>query len=294
MKDILIRGTSDEGSIRFFCAATSNLTEEARRIHNTTPVATAALGRMLTAGSIMGAMLKNQKDSLTLQINGKGPAGTILIVSDQTSNVRGYISNPNINLPLNDKGKLDVGGAVGTDGAFTVIKDLGLKEPYIGKTPIINGEVAEDITSYFAVSEQTPSAVGLGVRVGVDAHVESAGGFIVQLMPEANEKIAILAEENVRGIKSVTEIIYYEGIDGLLNRLTKGIEYVIHDKKEIRYECNCSKDRIEKALISLGEKDMNEMIKEDGQAEILCHFCNKKYKFDKDALISILEKAKQS
>lgn len=293
MKDILIRGTSSDSSIRFFCAVTTNLTEEARKIHNTTPVAIAALGRMLTAGSIMGAMLKSKKDSLTLQINGKGPAGTILIVSDQSSNVRGYISNPNIDLPLNNKGKLDVGGAVGTNGTFTVIKDLGLKEPYIGRTPIVNGEIAEDITSYFAVSEQTPTAVGLGVRVRIDTCVESSGGFIVQLMPDANNEIAALIERNVKSIKSVTEIIYNQGIDGLLGKLVKGIEYIIHDKKEIHYECNCNKARIEKALISLGEKEMCQIIEEDGQAEILCHFCNKLYRFDKNDLISLLNKAKK-
>ncbi len=294
MKDILIRGTSNDGSIRFFCAITTNLTEEARKIHNTTPTATAALGRMLTGGSFMGAMLKDEKDNVTLQINGKGPAGTILVVSDQSSNVRGYINNPNVDLPLNDRGKLDVGGAIGTDGALTVIKDLGLKEPYIGKVPIINGEVAEDITSYFAVSEQTPTAVGLGVRVGMNTYVEAAGGFVIQLMPGAHVKMVEQTEDNVKDIKSVTEIIYNEGINGLLNRLLRGIDYAVHDEREIRYECNCNKDRIEKALISLGEKEMQEIIEEDGQAEILCHFCNRKYEFDKNALIFLLKKAKQS
>lgn len=292
MKDILIRGTSKNGSIRFFCIVTTCLVEEARKIHNTTPVATAALGRMLTAGSIMGSMLKSDKDSITLQINGKGPAGTILVVSDITSNVRGYITNPDVDLPLNNKGKLDVGGAIGINGMLTVIKDQGLKEPYIGQVPIVNGEVAEDVTSYFAVSEQIPTAVGLGVRVGRNLNVDAAGGFIVQIMPGADDETAFLIEDNVKEIKSVTEIIRLEGINGLLDRLLKGVGYSILEKKEVFFKCNCGKDRIEKALISLGAKEIEDIIDEDGEAEIVCHFCNSKYVFLKEDLIDILEKAR--
>ncbi len=292
MKDILIRGTSKNGSIRFFCIVTTCLVEEARKIHNTTPVATAALGRMLTAGSIMGSMLKGGKDSITLQINGKGPAGTILVVSDITSNVRGYITNPDVDLPLNNKGKLDVGGAIGINGMLTVIKDQGLKEPYIGQVPIVNGEVAEDVTSYFAVSEQIPTAVGLGVRVGRNLNVDAAGGFIVQIMPGADDETAFLIEDNVKEIKSVTEIIRLEGINGLLDRLLKGVGYSILEKKEVFFKCNCGKDRIEKALISLGAKEIEDIIDEDGEAEIVCHFCNSKYVFLKEDLIDILEKAR--
>ncbi len=292
MKDILIRGTSKNGSIRFFCIVTTCLVEEARKIHNTTPVATAALGRMLTAGSIMGSMLKSDKDSITLQINGKGPAGTILVVSDITSNVRGYITNPSIDLPLNDKGKLDVGGAIGTNGMLTVIKDQGLKEPYIGQVPIINGEVAEDVTSYFAVSEQIPTAVGLGVRVDTNLSVDAAGGFIVQIMPGADDETAFLIEDNVQGINSVTDIIRLEGINGLLDRLLKGVDYSILEKKKVFFKCNCDKDRVEKALISLGAEEIEGIIDEDGEAEVVCHFCNRKYVFPKEDLIDILDKAR--
>lgn len=291
MVDVLIRGTSNDGSIRFFCITTTHLVEEARKIHNTTPVATAALGRMLTAGSIMGAMLKENKDKITVQINGKGPAGTILVVSDSSSNVRGYISNPYINMPSNSKGKLDVGGAVGTNGNLTIVKDLGLKEPYIAQVPITNGEIAEDITSYFAISEQIPTAVGLGVRINVDSSVESAGGFIVQVMPDSDDKTVTMIENNIKEIESVTEIIALKGVYGILNELLKGIDYSIHDKKEICFLCNCRKDRIESALITLGVDRLNEIINEEGQAEVICHFCNKKYIFDKEDLFLLLNRA---
>lgn len=292
MRDILLRGTSDDGSIRFFCVTTTQIVEEARKIHDTYPVATAALGRMLTAGSIMGAMLKSDRDKITLQVNGKGPIGSILVVSDTSSNVRGYIGNPHIDLPLNNNGKLDVGGAVGANGTLTVIKDLGLKEPYIGQVPIINGEIAEDIASYFANSEQTPTAVALGVRISTDCSVESAGGFIVQVMPNSNEDTIARLEENIKNIKSVTDIIAKDGAYGVLNILMKDINYSIHDKRDICYACNCNKERLEKALVSLGFKELNNIIEEQERAEIICHFCNKKYVFSKDELILLLKEAK--
>lgn len=293
MKDILLRGTSVDGSIRVLFCTTINIVEEARLIHNTYPVTTAALGRMLTAGSMMGTMLKSEKDKITLQINGRGPAGSIIVVSDITGDVRGYIANPFVDLPLNDKGKLDVGRAVGKNGVFTVIKDLGLKEPYIGQVPIANGEIGEDVASYFASSEQTPSAVALGVRIAKNGKVDSAGGFIVQVMPEADEHTIDLLESNVSNIKSVTDIIADKGIEGLIEIVMKGIKYTIHEKKEIRYRCNCSRDRLEKALIALGLEDIKEIIEDQGQAELICHFCNKKYLFNKEELQDILNKAKQ-
>lgn len=292
MKDILLRGTSDDGSIRFFCVTTTQTVEEARNIHDTYPVATAALGRMLTAGSMMGAMLKADRDKITIQINGKGPIGSILVVSDSSSNVRGYVGEPHIDLSLNNNGKLDVGGAVGANGTLTVIKDLGLKEPYIGQVQIINGEIGEDIASYFANSEQTPTAVALGVRISTDCSVESAGGFIVQVMPNSNEETIVKLEENIKNIKSVTDIIKKDGVFGILNILMKDITFSIHDKRNIYYICNCNKERLEKALVSLGLKELNEIIEEQEQAEIICHFCNKKYIFSKEELILLLKEAK--
>ncbi len=293
MKDILLRCTSADGSIRLLCCTTINIVEEARLIHNTYPVTTAALGRMLTAGSMMGTMLKSEKDKITLQINGKGPAGSIIVVSDITGDVRGYIANPFVDLPLNDKGKLDVGGAVGRNGIFTVIKDLGLKEPYIGQVPIVNGEIGEDIASYFASSEQTPTAVALGVRIAINGNVDSAGGFIVQVMPQADDNTIDLLEKNVTSINSVTDIIADVGIEGLVQIIMKDIEYTIHERKEIRYRCNCNRARLEKALVAIGVEDLKELIEEQGQAELICHFCNKKYLFNKEELQDILKKAIQ-
>jgi len=293
MKDILFRCTSTDGSIRLLCCTTTNIVEEARLIHNTYPVTTAALGRMLTAGSMMGTMLKSEKDTITLQINGKGPAGSIIVVSDITGDVRGYVANPFVDLPLNNKGKLDVGGAVGRDGVFTVIKDLGLKEPYIGQVPIVNGEIGEDVASYFASSEQTPTAVALGVRIAINGNVDSAGGFIVQVMPQADDNTIDLLEKNITSINSVTDIISDAGIEGLIQIIMKDIEYTIHERKEIRYKCNCNRTRLEKALIAIGKEELEELIEEQGQAELTCHFCNKKYLFNKEELEDILNKATQ-
>ncbi|MCQ1531046.1 Hsp33 family molecular chaperone HslO [Lutispora saccharofermentans] len=293
MKDIILRGTSNDGGIRFWACTTINIVEEARLIHNTYPVTTAALGRMLTAGSMMGTMLKSENDKITLQINGKGPAGNIIVVSDKTGDVRGYIGNPYVDLPLNEVGKLDVGGAIGKNGLFTVIKDLGLKEPYVGQVPIVNGEIAEDAASYFATSEQVPTAVALGVRVARDGKVDSAGGFIVQVMPGAAEDIIELIEQNVKNIKSVTEVIPLNGAQGIIGEIMKGVEYRIHETQEVSYRCNCNRDRLEKALISIGKKDISEIIAEQGEAELICHFCNKKYLFNKEELQDILKKATQ-
>ncbi|MEA4961324.1 Hsp33 family molecular chaperone HslO [Lutispora sp.] len=293
MKDIILRGTSNDGSIRFWACTTINIVEEARLIHNTYPVTTAALGRILTAGSMMGTMVKSENDKITLQINGKGPAGNIIVVSDKTGDVRGYIGNPFVDLPLNEVGKLDVGGAIGKNGLFTVIKDLGLKEPYVGQVPIVNGEIAEDVASYFATSEQVPTAVALGVRVARDGKVDSAGGFIVQVMPGAAEDIIELIEQNAKNIKSVTEVIPLNGAQGLIKEIMKGVEYKIHETREVSYRCNCNRNRLEKALISIGKKDISEIIAEQGKAELICHFCNKKYLFNKEELQDILKKATQ-
>lgn len=293
MKDYLIRGISEDGAIRFFACITTNLAEEARRIHDCYPVAAAALGRMLTVGSMMGTMLKSDKDILTIQINGKGPAGGVAVVSDNSGNVRGYINNPHVETTLKPSGKLDVGAAIGYDGNLTVIKDLGLKEPYIGQIPIVSGEIGDDFTVYFADSEQTPTSVGLGVLVEPEGQVSAAGGFIVQVMPKAEEETIEKLENNLAHIKSITEMV--SGgitVEELIAKVLEGISFKINEKKEIGYVCNCSRERIERALISLGEAELTDIIETDEKAEISCNFCSNKYHFSKEDLKMLLEQAK--
>lgn len=296
MKDYLIRGASENGALRFFACITTDLVEEARKIHDCYPVAAASLGRMLTVGSMMGTMLKADKDILTLQINGKGPAGGIVAVSDNSGNVRGYIHNPHVETMLKQSGKLDVGAAVGIDGNLTVIKDLGLKEPYVGQIPILSGEIGDDFTVYFANSEQTPTSVGLGVLVQADGHVSAAGGFIVQVMPEAEDETIDKLEQNLIqvNLKSITSMIS-EGMDAddLMGEVLKDISFSVYDRNDIGYVCNCSRERIERALISLGETELLDIIENDEKAEIACHFCSNKYHFNKEELSTILEKAKE-
>ena len=292
MKDYIIRGASTDESIRFFSGITTKMVEEARKIHDCSPVSIAALGRMMTAGSMMGIMLKSDIDTMTVQINGKGPAGSIVVISNNTGNVRGYITNPNVELMQREDGKLDVGSAVGVDGLLTVIKDLGMKEPYVGQIPIISGEIGDDISSYFATSEQTPSAVGLGVLVEVDGHVAASGGFIIQLMPEADEAAILKLEDRLGKIKSVTDMIS-SGLDaeGMIKDILGDIEYKVYEEQTVEYRCNCSKERLERALISIGKQELEELIQEQGNAELVCHFCNSKYHFEKDELVKLLEKA---
>jgi molecular chaperone Hsp33 len=292
MKDYIIRGTSTDESIRFFSCITTATVEEARNIHNCSPVSIAALGRMLTAGSMMGTMLKSEKDTMTVQINGKGPAGSIVVISDYTGNTRGYITNPDVELMQREDGKLDVGRAVGVDGLLTVIKDLGMKEPYVGQIPIISGEIGDDISSYFATSEQTPTAVGLGVLVEVDGHVAASGGFIIQLMPEADGAMISKLEERLGKVKSVTDMIN-AGLDaeGMIKDILGDIEFKVYEEKPLVYRCNCNKERLERALISVGRHELEDLIHEQGSAELVCHFCNSKYHFDKEELIVLLEKA---
>lgn len=292
MKDYILRGAAADESIRFFSCITTGMVEEARRIHDCSPVSIAALGRMLSAGSMMGLMLKSDEDTLTLQINGKGPAGNIVVVSDNSGNAKGYIGNSNVELMSRPDGKLDVGRAVGVDGVLTVIKDLGMKEPYVGQIPIISGEIGDDISSYFATSEQAPTAVGVGVLVEVDGHVAASGGFIIQLMPETDEAAVSKLEERLGHIRSVTEMIS-SGLDAesMMKEIFGDIDFKVYEKKEIAYKCNCSKERLERALISIGEKELVEIIEEQGHAELVCHFCNSKYYFDKAELNELLKMA---
>lgn len=284
----ILRGTSKNNGIRIFAANTTKLVEDARKIHNTSPVASAALGRTLTASSIMGIMMKGDNDKLTLSINGKGPIGTVVCVADSKGTVKGYVSNPSVELPLREDGKLNVGEAVGINGLITVIKDLGMKEPYTGQYPLTNGEIAEDLTAYYAYSEQQPSAIALGVLVDVDYTIKAAGGFIVQLMPEAEDKDIEILERNIAQIKSVSHLIDDGNTpEDLINIVLKDLEPLIYEKIPVKYKCDCSRDRIEKALISIGKNDLDTIINEDKQAELSCHFCNTLYHFNEDQLIAL-------
>lgn len=291
MTDYIVRATAAEGQIRAFAAVTKDTVEEARRRHGTSPVATAALGRLLTAGAIMGSMMKNDTDMLTLQIRGDGPLGGITVTADSHANVKGYVLNPDVMLPPKN-GKLDVGGAVGI-GLLTVIKDMGLKEPYSGQTILVTSEIAEDLTYYFANSEQVPSSAGLGVLMDKDNTVKCAGGFIIQLMPFAENKTIDQLEENLKKVTSVTKLLdagYTP--QQLLEELLGGMGLEITDTMPARFYCNCSKERVEQAVVSIGKKDIEEMIKEGKDIEVKCHFCNTAYKYTIDELKEILKRSK--
>lgn len=292
MKDYIVRATAAGAQIRAFAATTRNLVEDARNAHGTSPVATAALGRLLTAGAMMGTMLKGEKDLLTLQIKGDGPIRGITVTADSKARVKGYADNPGVMLPPNALGKLDVGGAVG-NGMLTVIRDLGLKEPYMGQTVLQTGEIAEDLTYYFAASEQIPSTVGLGVLMEKDNTVKRAGGFILQLMPFAEDSVIEKLEENLKKMPSVTAILDTgKTPEELLSVVLEGIELEITDTVSTEFYCNCDKKRIEKAIISIGEKDIREMIEEGKEIEVKCHFCNSAYTFSVEELKELLKRAK--
>jgi len=288
--DKLVRGITSNGRIRVFGALTTGVVQKAREIHNTTPVATAAFGRTLTAALMMGTMLKGEKENVSLQFKGDGPIATVLAVGTPQGTVKGYVGNNFVVLPLKGNGKLDVGGALG-DGYLTVIKDLRLKEPYIGKVELQTGEIAEDLTYYFATSEQTPSVVALGVLVDRDFSVKAAGGYIIQLMPEATEEDIVKLEKNLAGLKSVTALIE-EGmsIEEILNTVMDGFEIKITDEITPEYKCDCSKERIERAIISLGRQEIEDILKKEKKAEVTCYFCNKEYKFEESELQEILSK----
>ncbi|WP_058486152.1 Hsp33 family molecular chaperone HslO [Defluviitalea phaphyphila] len=288
MEDYIVRITDKKKQVRAFGAITTNLVEEARKIHKTTPVVSAALGRLMTASGMMGQMLKGENDIITLQIKGNGPLKGMIVTADIKGNIKGYPYNPIVDIPLNSKGKLDVKGAIG-EGKLIVIKDLGLKEPYIGQTNLISGEIAEDITYYFANSEQIPSAVALGVLVDRDYSIKQAGGFIIQILPEAEEETISKLEENLKNITSITHLLE-EGKkpEDILKFLLEDI--IILDKVPVHFNCNCSRERVEKALISIGLKDLKKILEEDKKAELKCHFCNKKYMFDEVDLKKIINR----
>lgn len=292
MSDYIIRATAANSQIRAFAAVTTETVETARKAHNTSPVATAALGRLLTGGAMMGVMMKGEKDILTLQIHAGGPLQGITVTADSQGRVKGYVGNPNVCIPANSKGKLDVAGAVGV-GFMNVIKDMGLKEPYLGQVALQTSEIAEDLTYYFATSEQVPSAVGLGVLMNRDNTVRQAGGFIVQLMPFADEAVISKLEENVGKINSVTNLLE-EGhnAESLLEAVLDGFDIEINDRISTEFYCNCSKERVEKALVSIGRKDLNELIQEGKEVEMNCHFCNTNYTFSVEELKEILRRSK--
>lgn len=277
----ILRATAKGGDVRIFAAITTEMVEKARVTHNLSATASAALGRFLTAGSIMGLMLKSKKDALTLTINGGGEAGNLIVVANSSGNVKGYISNPFVDPPLNNKGKLDVGGAIGTAGTLNVIKDLGLKEPYSSQVPIRTGEIGDDIAYYFTISEQTPSAVVVGVQVDTDLSIKSAGGLIIQMMPGADPLLADLITYRLEEIPQLS-ILIGDGKSGedILNMLFDDMELKIFEKIEVDYKCDCSRERVERALISMGREEL-EGIKEEENIEIECHFCNTKYSFTK-------------
>ena len=291
MNDYIIRAIAANDQIRAFAAVTTETVETARQDHNTSPVATAALGRLLTAGAMMGTMMKGDKDILTLQIKAGGPLEGITVTADSKGRVKGYVGNPDVCIPANSKGKLDVAGAVGV-GFMNVIKDMGLKEPYVGQVALQTSEIAEDLTYYFATSEQVPSAVGLGVLMNKDNTVRRAGGFIVQLMPFAEESTIAKLEENVQKITSVTNLLE-EGHtpESLLEKVLEGFDMEINEKVPTEFYCNCSKERVEKALISTGKKELQEMIDDGKTIEVNCHFCNRSYSFSVEELEELLARA---
>lgn len=291
MKDYIVRATAADSQVRAFAITSRELVEEARKRHNTSPVATAALGRLLTGAAMMGSMMKNETDILTVKVRGNGPLEGITVTADSQANVKGYVENPDVMLPPKN-GKLDVGGAVGI-GILQVIKDMGLKEPYVGDTMLVTSEIAEDLTYYFASSEQVPSSVGLGVLMEKDNTVKCAGGFIIQMMPFAKEETIAKIEENLKNVTSVTDLLY-KGYtpQQILEEILGNVGLEITDTIPAGFSCNCSKERVKKAVISIGRKDIKEMIDEGKDIEVKCHFCNSAYHFTIYDLKEIIKRSR--
>lgn len=285
----IIRCISVDGAVSVMAVDSTDIVNRAEQIHQTSAVVTAALGRLMTAASMMGDNLKGKDDSVTLRMNGAGPSGSLIAVSDSMGNVRGYVENPVVEIPLNHKGKLDVAGAVGTDGFLYVMKDLGMKEPYISQVPIVSGEIAEDITSYFAVSEQIPTVCALGVLVNPDLSVNAAGGFLVQLLPFAQEETISKVEHCIDKLRPVTEMLR-SGMtpEDICREVLSEFTLDILDENEVEYKCNCSKERVKRALLSCGKDEIKKIAEEDGCAEMSCHFCDKKYYLSKEELLALL------
>lgn len=290
--DRSIRMIDKAGHVKAIAVTAKELVEEARTIHKTTPLATAALGRALMAASMMGSQLKEEQGAVTLTIKGGGPLGTVMAVSDCNGWVRGYVGDPTVELALKAPGKLDVGAGVGKDGTLTLIKDIGLKEPYVGTVPLVSGEIAEDVTSYFAVSEQIPTACALGVLVDTDCSVRKAGGYLIQLLPGATEADIDCIEAGIAALGPITAALD-SGLseEEVLRQALSGFELEVLERGEIKYHCYCSRHRMERALVSMGAKDLRELIEDQGEAELTCQFCDKAYRFTRSELEAILQEA---
>ena len=289
--DYMLRATAANGQIRAFAATSRDLVEKARQAHNTSPVATAALGRLMTAGVMMGSMMKADSDLLTIRVEGDGPIGGLTVTADKNGNVKGYAFHPEVMLPPNAKGKLDVGGALGV-GVLSVIQDIGLKEPYVGQTQLVTGEIAEDLTYYFATSEQVPSSVALGVLMNKDNTVRQAGGFIIQLLPGASDEIIDKIEAKLSGISSITALLNAgKTPEEILTDILGEFGLEILSKMPVQFHCDCDRSRVEKAIISIGKKEIQDMINEGREIEVNCQFCNKHYKFSVDELEDMLKRA---
>ena len=292
MNDYIVRATAGNGSIRAFAATTRDLVQHAREVHHTSPVASAALGRMLTAAAMMGTMLKGEKDILTLQVRGEGPLQGIVVTSDSKAQVKGYVFNPGVEVPDLIPGKLNVSGAIGA-GHMSIIKDIGMREPYAGKIELVTGEIAEDLTYYFAQSEQTPSAIGLGVLVETDTSIRRAGGFIIQLLPDATDEMIDKLEKKLATIPYVSDLLDMGATpEDILQMILGDFDLNILDKVPTTFYCNCTRERVEKALISIGKEELEKIIREDKKANLHCHFCSKEYDFNEEQLVALLEEAK--
>jgi molecular chaperone Hsp33 len=287
MADYIVRATADDDRIRAFAITSREMVEQARIRHETSPVVTAALGRMLSAGAMMGIMMKGEKDLLTLQIQGSGPMQGITVTADAKGHVKGFANVPDVMLPPNAQGKLDVGGAIDV-GILRVMKDLGLKEPYVGTVPLQTGEIAEDLTYYFAVSEQVPSSVGLGVLMSRDNTVEQAGGFIIQLMPGTEDEVIQRLEENIKQLPAVTTMLAQgKTPEQMLEQVLEGFPVTIHERLDTGFVCDCSAERVERSLCSLGEEDIAEIVADGKPIEVRCQFCNKVYHYTVEELLAL-------
>lgn len=294
MSDKIYRGVSSDGAIRIFAAETTNIANRAQKIHHSYPIATAALGRLLTAASMMGVMLKGENDTITLRIKGDGPIGGVLAVGNANGEVKGYAINPSVQLPDKIPGKLNVGGAVG-NGTLSVICDLGLKEPYAAQIELVSGEIAEDITAYYAISQQTPSAVALGVLVDTDGSVIKAGGFILQLMPECSDKTAAALEKTIASLPPITTMLNENlSCEDIIFKVTEGFDMIVYNNAiEPKYKCDCSRERVERAIISMGKTELEDLIAQQGCAQLTCQFCDNVYDFSKQELEELLKLCKK-
>ena len=292
--DRILRATAADGFIKMSAVSAKETVQRAKDIHNSTPTTAAALGRTLCAASMLGNLLKEDNGSLTIRINGGGPIGSVIAVSDSKGYVRGYVTNPAVDLPLRSDGKLDVGGAVGRDGMLTVSRDIGLTQPYVGSTELVSGEIAEDLTAYLLESEQVPSACGLGVLIDTDLSVKAAGGFIVQLMPGAPDEYIDVLEENIFMMDQLTTILSEDGLEAVFEQVLKGLPYHIVDEDEVGYRCYCSRERVGDAILGVGEGELESMINEGKDIDVSCQFCDTVYTFTPDDLRKLLDESKKA